>query len=105
MHVAAEGGVLLMPLHVNTITQWMTSCSPDGRSILYSDNDPITRSDIWILPLQGDRTPRPVLRSPAVEYAAQFSPDGKWIAYVATAVEHSAVDVRPATGNEQYEVS
>ena len=46
-----------------------------------------------------------MLRSPAVEYAAQFSPDGKWIAYVATDVDHPEVYVRPTTGTGQFEIS
>jgi eukaryotic-like serine/threonine-protein kinase len=102
---SAEVDVLLRPAPGHPITPWMTSCSPDGRGILYSDNDPVNRSDIWILPLEGDRTPRPVLRSPAAEYAAHFSPDGKWIAYVATDVDHPEVYVRPTTGTGQFEVS
>ena len=96
--------VLLRPVPGRQ-TPWLTSCSPDGRGVLYSVNDPVTRPDIWILPLQGDRTPRPVLRTPAAEYAAQFSPDGKWIAYVAADVDHPEVYVRPTTGSGQFEIS
>ena len=102
---SADVEVILRPAPGRPITPWMTSCSPDGKGILYSDNDPVTKSDIWILPLEGDRTPRPVLRSPAAEYAAQFSPDGKWIAYVATDIDHPEVYVRPTTGAGQVEIS
>jgi len=36
---------------------------------------------IWILPLSGDRKPRPLIDTPADEMYASVSPDGKWIAY------------------------
>jgi len=61
-----------------------TSWSRDGRYIAYSrlaipGN---TRSDVWILPLFGDRKPFPFLASPVEENDATFSPDGKWMAYM-----------------------
>jgi hypothetical protein len=34
-----------------------------------------------VLPLQGDRTPRPYRATSFSEGQAQFSPDGKWVAY------------------------
>jgi Tol biopolymer transport system component len=58
-----------------------TSWSLDGRFILYTVQDPITKGDIWILP--SDRTDKParLIGSPSDETDAQFSPDGHWIAY------------------------
>jgi Tol biopolymer transport system component len=56
--------------------------SRDGRLVLYSEFGPNTDDDIWALPLDGDRTPRVVLQTPFDELDGQFSPDGKWIAYV-----------------------
>lgn len=38
--------------------------------------------DIWIMPMDGDRKPQPFLQSPAVEYGAAFSPDGRWMSYI-----------------------
>jgi eukaryotic-like serine/threonine-protein kinase len=58
--------------------------SHDGKYLLYTQNDPKTSLDLWALPLDGDRKPVPVLQSPFVESAGQFSPDGKWIAYHST---------------------
>src|SRR5206468_3984324 len=37
--------------------------------------------DLWLLPIEGDRTPRPLLQTNADEYEARVSPDGRWIAY------------------------
>jgi Tol biopolymer transport system component len=56
--------------------------SPDGRYILFDYNGQKTKStDVWVLPLFGDRKPFPVAQTPAVDYYGMFSADGKWIAY------------------------
>jgi Tol biopolymer transport system component len=55
--------------------------SPDGKSILYSRRDEKTRSDIWVLPLEGDRKPFAFFQSPAADSSAVFSPDGRLVAY------------------------
>ncbi len=56
--------------------------SLDGRYIVYESNDPNTKFDLWILPMTGDRKPYPFLHSEFNETHAQFSPDGRWVAYV-----------------------
>lgn len=61
------------------VTDW----SRDGRHLLYRKvtTVPAVDLDIWAMPLDGDRTPFPVVRTPFEERDAQFSPDGTWIAY------------------------
>lgn len=39
------------------------------------------QSDLWVLPLFGDRKPFPFLQRNFDERQAQISPDGRWIAY------------------------
>ena len=56
--------------------------SADRRFLAYYRTDPRTRLDVWVLPLDGGRTPTPLLREAFDESQAQFSPDGKWLAYV-----------------------
>jgi Tol biopolymer transport system component len=56
--------------------------SADGRYLTYYRTDPRTRLDQWVLPLFGDRKPFALLHSEFNESQEQFSPDGKWIAYV-----------------------
>lgn len=57
--------------------------SSDGRFILYEVNaGPQTRFDLWVLPLFGDRQPFPFLQGEFDETHAQFSPDGRFVAYV-----------------------
>jgi Tol biopolymer transport system component len=55
--------------------------SRDGRFLLYSVTDPASKSDLWLLPLTGDRTARIYLRTPRRETLGQISPDGRFLAY------------------------
>ena len=54
----------------------LSSYAPDGKAVAFVQN-----GDIWILPLDEARTPRPFLASPANEASPRFSPDGRWLAY------------------------
>ena len=61
-----------------------TSWSPDGRFLAYFRTErsaPVSRQQIWILPLFGDHKPVPFLPSAFDERTPEFSPDGRWIAY------------------------
>jgi Tol biopolymer transport system component len=58
-----------------------TSWSGDGSFIIYQTNDPKTKEDLWVLPTAGDRKPFPFLRTEFNEILAQFSPNGRWVAY------------------------
>jgi len=55
--------------------------TPDGRSIIYSVLDPQTQWDLWVLSLDGDRTPRAYLNTRFNELHGRVSRDGRWIAY------------------------
>lgn len=58
------------------------SWSADGRFIVYAAFDPRRRTDLWLLPMAGDRTPVPLVASDFSETQGQISPDGRWLAYV-----------------------
>jgi Tol biopolymer transport system component len=81
-----------------------SSWSPDGNYLLYSTGD--TAADLWVLPLGGDRKPFPFLRSAVAESDGRFSPDGRWIAYVANDADgtHVYVAAFPASG-AKYQAS
>ncbi|HEY4362065.1 MAG TPA: protein kinase [Bryobacteraceae bacterium] len=55
--------------------------SRDGKYLLYREENPNTRADLMILPLEGERKPIPFAQTPFQESFGAFSPDGKWIAY------------------------
>ncbi len=57
-----------------------TDWSRDGKWVAYSESNPKTSWDIWILPAGGGK-PFPFAATEAQERNAHFSPDAKWIAY------------------------
>ena len=70
--------------------------SHDGRFIIYSEGwGPGRTSDLWLLPLTGERKPAPFLRTSHSERGASFSPDDRWVAYESNASGRFEVYVRP----------
>ena len=55
--------------------------SRDGRYLLFGRQDPVTRWDLWLLPMDGDHTPRLYLGTPFSEQAASVSRDNRWLSY------------------------
>jgi serine/threonine protein kinase len=62
--------------------KWPTQWSRDGRFIVYSENEPKTKYDIWLLEVgRAEWKPVPFLRSEFNEFQGQLSPDSQWMAY------------------------
>jgi hypothetical protein len=59
-----------------------SDASRDGRFLMYSEVNPKTKYDLWVLPLAGDKKPVPYLVTPFNDADGHFSPDGKWVAYM-----------------------
>ena len=72
--------------------QW----SRDDQYIVYSERDPRTNWDLWVLPVGegSDRKPIPFLQSGFNELYGQISPDGRWIAYTSDESGQREVYVR-----------
>jgi Tol biopolymer transport system component/DNA-binding winged helix-turn-helix (wHTH) protein len=68
--------------------------SADGRFIAYTTRG----SNIWVLPLFGDRKPFALADSPFTEGSAVFSPDGRWIAYTSNEGGEPDIYVQPFPG-------
>jgi len=71
---AGEPGELMIP----------SAVSADGHYLLFARarrNSYTSRTDIWVLPLTGDKKPFPLIESPAVKEAPVLSADGRWLAY------------------------
>jgi eukaryotic-like serine/threonine-protein kinase len=100
---AATGEQLVVdsPVH-NIPTDW----SADGRSLIYTAADPKGGSDLWTIPMTGDRTPRPLVRTAADETYAQLSRDGHWLAYTSNESGANEVYVQPfPPSGPQWQVS
>jgi Tol biopolymer transport system component len=90
--------VLLESSHNIGPTDW----SADGKFILLTDNDPKSKRDIWVLPLEGDRKPYVFFQTPVDDTSAVFSPDGRWIAYRSNESGNPEIYVQtfPASGGK-----
>jgi Tol biopolymer transport system component len=72
------------------------SASPDGRFLAIAA---VTdSSDLLLLDLRGDAEPRPLVATEFDESGAQFSPDGRWLAYYSDESDGYQVYVLPFPG-------
>jgi serine/threonine-protein kinase len=73
----------------------VSSFSPDGQLLAMFKSDPTNGQDLWVLPLKGNQTLQPFLRTRFTEVGPTFSPDGRYIAYVSDESGQYEVYVRP----------
>jgi Tol biopolymer transport system component len=73
------------------------SWSPDGQLLAFTQIDPSTGRDIWVLRLS-DRKSQPFLRTPSNESAPRFSADGRWLVYISDESGRYEVYVQPYPG-------
>src|SRR5262249_31005408 len=71
------------------------------RFLLYIQRGAQTRMDIWILPRADGSTARPLLQTAFDENFPQFSPDGRWLAYVSDQTGAREVYVQSFTSDGQ----
>jgi Tol biopolymer transport system component/DNA-binding winged helix-turn-helix (wHTH) protein len=86
------------PLLESPWNQFPTSWSPDGRLIAFTEFNPLTGADIWIVDLE-TRARRQIVRTLFDESYARFSPDGRWLAYMANESGRWDVFIRPIDGS------
>lgn len=80
-----------------------TDWTRDGRYIVYGSTNEITKQDLWMLPMEGDREPVPIVSSPFNEIQARVSSDGRWFAYASDETGRWEVYLQsfPVAGNKQ----
>jgi Tol biopolymer transport system component len=83
----------------STEDKFATSWSSDGRFLLYTAVHPKTKSDIWVLSLEGDKKLIPFLVMESNERQARFSPDSRWVAYTSDESGQDEVYVRSFSMN------
>ncbi len=77
--------------------QFPKSWSPDGTMLSYGEFNP-GGNDIWVLPLEGEREPRPIVQTSFIEWDHDISPDGGWLAYESNESGRDEVYVQPFPG-------
>jgi Tol biopolymer transport system component len=102
----AAGDEALVPPGAAVHFPWDWVQTSEGQFIVYSDRGEKTGLDLMLLPLQGARTPRPLVATRFGETEARISPDRKWVAYVSNETRQRQVYVRPFNGaGEPWQVS
>ncbi|HEY7700391.1 MAG TPA: hypothetical protein VIE88_18330, partial [Vicinamibacteria bacterium] len=102
----ADGSGETERLTESELTQWASSISPDGKYILFHQSNPGTASDIYALPLSGDRKPEVFLQTPFTEAEASFSRNGRWVAYQSNESGNVEIYVRPfPSGAGKWQIS
>jgi len=71
--------LLLRSRTVGWEEHWPADWSPKG--ILYESGIDNSSIDLWILPVDGDRKPYPVVREGGTQSDAKVSPNARWLAY------------------------
>ena len=96
--IAADGSGRSEAIAGTSANDIPTSVSPDGETLAFLRMNGETSADIYGLSLRGEPNPRPVVKGPAYEGGAQFSPNGRWLAYVSDESGQPQVYVRPFPG-------
>ena len=94
----ADGSSDAEALLVGDNSAYTKSWSSDGRFLSYQEEHPTTGFDLWVMPPDGDQTPRSFFATPATETHLHFSPNGRWVAYMSTESGRAEVYVRPFPG-------
>ncbi|HEV2194812.1 MAG TPA: protein kinase [Candidatus Acidoferrum sp.] len=83
-----------------------TSWSPDEKLLTFVQIGRSGRREIWVLPLEGERRPQPLLANQFDNSGGSFSPDGKYLAYVSNETGRNEVYVMPfGNGSGKWQIS
>jgi serine/threonine-protein kinase len=101
----SDGAGDVQRLTESSHNQLPASWHPSGKYLAFSEENPETNPDLWILPVDGSEEagwkvgkPTVFLKTPANETEPMFSPDGRWLAYQSNESGRPEVYVRPFPG-------
>ena len=93
-----DGTAGAAPLFASPWNQFPTSWAPDASALAFTEFQPLTGADIWVLDVK-TRERTPLVRTLFDETWARFSPDGRHIAYMSNESGRWEIYVRPARGD------
>jgi dipeptidyl aminopeptidase/acylaminoacyl peptidase len=93
--VRADGAGAEEAVPETTSNDFPASISPDGTTLAVVRITPATSGDVYLVPLDDSGPPRPYVSTTAYEGGAQFSPDGRWMAYTSDETGRSEVYIAP----------
>ncbi len=104
---AADGTAEPKALWSAKTNTWPLSWSPDGKFLLCRIQEPKSGGlDLWLVPLEGERQPRPLIATPAEEADGSISPDGNWLMYTSNESGRREIYVVPFPGlGEKRQIS
>jgi hypothetical protein len=76
---AADGSGPTERLLTSDKEQWPSSWSSDGRTLIFTQDEPMP--DIWMISMDQPRTSSPIVQLPGYQTSSRISPDGRWLAY------------------------
>ena len=79
----------------DNLDKYPMSWSPDGGSVLYESLGSSRSSELFVLPLTGDRKPLPLLHTQFGETDGRISPDGRWVVYRSNESGRNEIYVAP----------
>jgi hypothetical protein len=98
---ASDGTGTIEQLTQGAVAQFASAVTPDGTAVIFREETPPKKlgdrpgTDLFLLPLVGERRPRPLVQTPADELNAEVSPDGHWLAYQSNESGRHEIYVRP----------
>jgi Tol biopolymer transport system component len=75
-----------------------TDWSPDGKFVVYQTQEVNTLNDLWVLPMQDDTAPFPLVATEFEDTEGVLSPDGRWLAYRSTATGQAEIYLQRLDG-------
>jgi eukaryotic-like serine/threonine-protein kinase len=86
------------------VTDWAST--PEGQLIVYQDSTPSTGWDVMAITVDGTRTRRVLVQTPADDMDGRVSADGRWLAYTSNESGRSEVYIRSLGGSsDRWQVS
>ncbi len=83
----------------NSLGKWTRAWAPQTEELVFDQFSPGTTADMMAISINGEREPRILVQTKAVEGLSAVSSDGRWLAHVSNLSGPFEVFVRPFSGS------